>query len=182
MQRELEATKHYPDREPSIGMPKLIRNQHDDLGDVMSEATATTPEGESLTRQEFKEDTDINTILARFGVNTQVRNDMVFTETDYTVDLQAAHDLMQNAKQVNTGVPPELRDKYPNWLALMSGIERGEYQNDLRELAEKRGAAARRQDLEKRAQDLRDRRDAERELAAQDAAAAVREGKETPKP
>lgn len=156
------------------GMPAHIRNQTDDLGDVVSQATATHPIGESLTRQEFKDDADINRLLARFGVNTQVRNDLQYGTQDDTLGLQELQLQLESAKNVMKAVPPELHDKYPNWLAVMSGIERGEYEKDLKDLAEKK----RSEDFNRRKQEYRDTRQVEREVRAEDAAEAVRTGRD----
>lgn len=161
---------------------QLIRTQHDDhdINEYYGKLTATEPTGESLTRQEFKEDADINTILTRFGVNTQVRNDMVWTEVNYDVGLQEALTSLDIAKRAQLDIPEELREKYPNWLALMSGIERGEYQKDLKDVAQQRTATKRQEELNRRKSDIRDLRAAQREIDAEDAAERVRTGAAAP--
>lgn len=183
---ETENTAEHPAGTAAPNAFQLTRGQNEshEEREAYGQATAVAPVGESLTRQEFKEDTDINILLARFGVNTQVRNDMQWTEIDYTTDLQKAYAALDAAKRADTGVPPELRDKYPNYLALMSGIERGEYQKDLADLANQRGEQKKREELQKRTTDIRELRNAERQIAAEDAANAVMTGRsneQTPK-
>lgn len=188
MERDTEETSEHPNGTAAPNANYLVRGQQDDheSNEYYGKLTATTPVGESLTRQEFKEDTDVNVILSRFGVNTQVRNDMVFTEVDYTIGLQEAINSVTIAKRAELNVPDELREKYPDWLSLMSGIERGEYQEDLKQLASTRAEEKRRKQLDQRKADIRSLRDAQREVEAEDAAERVRTGarapEATPKP
>lgn len=117
---------------------KRIREQDDGLGDIVSAETAHTPEGESMTRQELAPEADINLLLARFGVEQQQRPLPTTSEIDYTMDLQQAHEAVRQAKQADYRVPDELRDKYPNWIAVLTGAETGEYQRDLAELQKRK--------------------------------------------
>lgn len=157
-----------------IGMPRPIRTQWDDLGDEISEKSGTLIEGASLTRQEFKDDTDVNKILERLGVDAQLRNDAQYVEVDYTVDLQRAHQLLTEASNTQLNIPDELKDKYPNWYALMQAVESGEYAKDLEELAQTRARTKAEEQRNQRRQDLRDQREAEADLRAEAAAAAAR--------
>lgn len=119
------------------GYPKAIRSQADDLGDEFSQASGIDTGDELLTRQEFKEEADINFILNRYGVNAAVRTDGQYREIDYNLDLQQALAAIQSARVATTHVPEELRDKYPNWVAVLNGAETGQYQKDLQTLADK---------------------------------------------
>lgn len=121
---------------------RALRKQTDDNGDEWSIATATINEEPSLTRGEFKDDADINRLLARFGVNQQVRQDPRFTEVDYNLDLQQAYAALDAASRAQLQVPEELRSKYPDWLTILNGAESGEYQRDLQALADRKAAEA----------------------------------------
>lgn len=128
-----------------------IRIQGDGLGDLVSELTATTPEGVSMTRQELAADTDINVMLERFGVMQQQRPDPIFTEIDYSLDLQQAYAAVASSRKAVEGVPPELRDKYKDSFALLTAVESGEYEKDLRELQASKDAEAAKVEEAKRA-------------------------------
>lgn len=108
------------------------RTQSDGLGDAESARTATINDEESLTRQEFKNEADINWILARHGVNTQVRADPQYTETDYGMDLQQAYLATEIASSIQA--PEELRKQFPDWLAIMHGVHDGSYMKALADL------------------------------------------------
>lgn len=87
------------------------------------------------TRQEFKDEADLNILLARFGVTGDNQRQMTWgQEIDYNMDLQAALALIEEAKRVEGTIPPELRQKYPTWRHMVSGIESGAYGNDIAQL------------------------------------------------
>lgn len=127
------------------------RIQGDGMGDVISDLTAITPEGESMTRQELAADTDINVMLGKFGVMQQQRPDPIFTETDYSLDLQAAYAAVAQSKRAVEGIPEELREKYTSSYQLLSAVESGEYEKDLRDLQARKDAEAVKKEEEKRA-------------------------------
>jgi len=117
-----------------------VRTQCDDLGDKISNDTAQLETGEIITRQEFKDEADLNILLARFGVHQQVRADAKFTEVDYNLDLQTALAAVEAARRADYKVPEELRAKYPNWLTVLKGAETGEYEHDLMQLKARKEA------------------------------------------
>ena len=125
-------------------MTKLnpVRSQADTLGDQISAETAFDTGTESFTRQEFKDEADLNILLGRFGVNQQVRQDPRFMEIDYNLDLQSALAAVDAARRANYDVPQELRAKYPDWRTVLNGAESGEYQKDLQELADRKKTQA----------------------------------------
>jgi hypothetical protein len=117
-------------------MSKTFRDQADEHGDEISEATATPPDTDGITRQEFKDEADINVLLAKFGVDNMTRLPEYGKTIDYNLDLQQALTAIQEAKNANMQVPPELRSKYPDWRAVLNAAETGQYQADLRNLTE----------------------------------------------
>lgn len=129
---------------PGGGNPfKPSRTQDDGLGDIVSEMTAHTPTGEHLTRQEFKDDADINILLARFGVDQQMRQPAYGQTIDYSIDLQTAMGAISDAQRVAANVPEELRQKYPTWREILNASETGQYQHDLNELSVKKAETKR---------------------------------------
>lgn len=123
-------------------MQPATRTQVDGRGDEISDATATTPTGESLTRQELAPDTDINTLLARFGVDGQMRQPIYGETIDYDMNLQTAINITAQAQDIMHHVPQELRDKYRNWREVLDATETGQYQADLKELQARKKAAS----------------------------------------
>ena len=119
---------------------KAVRSQADDKGDSVSLQTGYDTGSDSLTRQEFKDEADLNILLGRFGVNQQVRQDPRFIEIDYNLDLQSALAAVDAARRANYDIPQELRAKYPDWRTLLDGAESGEYQKDLQALADRKDA------------------------------------------
>lgn len=156
---------------PGKGWPKKHRTQDNYDGDETSNKTATKPEGESLTRQEFKSDTDINILLARFGVDQPQRQMQWGAEVDYNMDLQQAYAAVAQAQGIMAHVPQELREKYRNSAQVLGAIESGEYERDLAELQKTRSEKTAQEQREKRRAEIeRDnsiRLDIEAERAAQ---------------
>lgn len=82
---------------------------------------------EDMTRQEFKEETDINTILKKFGVGQgpqllPIQNG----EVDYDVGFQDAFLVAQDAQRAWNRMSPDLRAKYPTWQLLLDAVAKGE--------------------------------------------------------
>lgn len=138
-----------------------FRHQNDGLQDEASAAASIDFTGtDSLVRAEFKEESDINNILTRYGVNPQNLRQMTYgAEVDERLDLQTALFAIEQAKSITGYVPDELRSKYNDWRAILNGAESGEYQYDLDQL-EKRKAEEklRKETEEKDAAELAERR------------------------
>lgn len=134
----------------------MERTQTDGRGDEYSLITGLDLSGETpVTRQEFKDEADINNILARYGINTPLRQMQWGQEIDERLDLQQALFAISEAQKIQ--VPEELRSQFPTWQAILNGVETGEYQHALKELED--GKAREKQLADQR------QRDAE-ELAA----------------
>ena len=114
------------------------RTQSDGLGDYESARTGTENTEASLTRQEFKNEADINWLLARHGANTQVRQGGDYTEVDYSVDLQDAYRLTEEMN--NLQAPEELQSKYPTWRHIIMAVETGQYAKDIADLETRKRA------------------------------------------
>lgn len=118
-------------------MIKANRTQSDDKGDKVSRDTALSfLMAEDVTRQEYKEETDIRTILRKYGVpNTGAPPAPDMTHTDFTIDLQEAYRIRDEGARLLARLPQEIRDKYKNNADLLTAIDNGELQKDILELA-----------------------------------------------
>jgi len=118
------------------------RTQVDGKQDAYSDAAGIDfSDTELMTRQEFKDEADLNILLSRFGVNTMVRTDGRYgSEVDYNLDLAQALAAIESARRANLAVPDELREKYTDWRSVLNAAESGEYQADLQNLADWKAA------------------------------------------
>lgn len=154
---------------------KAQRTQCDGKGDDYSALTAldfSLPENkQTLTRQEFKEECDINNILRRYGVDTPIALNGAYQTTDYSIDLQQALSAVEAARGVLDHVPEELKSKYRTPYDVLAAAENGDYQRDLDALkaakAADQRAAARQKQVDEEIEALKRRETAERQLKRQ---------------
>lgn len=107
-------------------MKPAIRTQIDDLGDTMTRLTALDCTAMlDTTRQEYKDEADINKLLYRFGVNNQVRQGTYGEVVDFDMNLQSALAAVDDAKTAWANLSPELRKHYPTWQQLLVAIDTG---------------------------------------------------------
>lgn len=83
-----------------------------------------------LARQEFKDETDVNKVLQRYGVDAQLRPTQ-YSEIDYDTDLQKSLDAIREAERAISKLPPTLRAKYGTWDQLLDGAVNGQFKTDL---------------------------------------------------
>lgn len=164
-------------------MKPAIRTQVDELQPEYSKRAAIKSDGSpGLTRQEQKDDADINILLKKFGVENRIRADGRYGENDDQVDLHTALAAIAAARDANYNVPPELREKYPNWQAVLAGAENGSYERDLAQLHDKRKAEKDTAEKQERRRQLELNRQIEADMRAEAAAEAARRQTDTPKP
>lgn len=106
-------------------MQKAIRRQYDGQQEHYSELSGTTFTGKGATRQEFKDEADINKLLARYGVGAGTRPTTFGTEVDYTIDLQQALNAITDAKHAFRNLPQNLRARYKTWQDLLNALNSG---------------------------------------------------------
>lgn len=106
----------------------LKRTQLDLRGDDISLATgiAFDPDDDQ-TRQEFKEECDINTILARFGAG-DVRPVRFGESVDADLDLLTAINAVRDAQDSFEALPQSLTSRYRDISSLVDALNRGELQ------------------------------------------------------
>lgn len=90
------------------------------------------PESKSLTRQESKDDTDVNRILEQYGV--PYGRQPIFGDINYDNTLRDAYEQLNTYDQVYNGLPIELKQKYATAAAVMEGIRTGELVADLEKI------------------------------------------------
>lgn len=110
-----------------------LRQQLDNHDRITRECGLVCPLEEDRTRQEFKDETDVNRIVARFFPFAPPMNPVQYGEQDMGVDLFGSMLAIQNAKAVYGEAPSALLEKYPTFEtfveAFMSGqvvIDQGE--------------------------------------------------------
>lgn len=114
-------------------MNKIERSQTDDKFDAVSQATGIASTGEpddDLTRQEFKDDLDLKTIIMRHGGPPEL-NAPTFGEIDFDVDLAGAFRQIDMAQRAYAELPPEIQKKYPSTQAIIVGLANGQLANDI---------------------------------------------------
>lgn len=100
---------------------KAIREQHDDMQNQLSDQAATfcTTE-EDKTRQEFKQDADVNTTLLRHGLPVAGLKTPVYTDNNTDIDLQDAIQIVETVRTAHADLPEHIRARYPTWQHLLT--------------------------------------------------------------
>ncbi|AXL14464.1 internal scaffolding protein [Microviridae sp.] len=118
------------------------RSQADMLQPSLSKRSASRGYGKSLTRQEFRSDVDVNTVVRRYQAGDIPLRPAQYGEQDFDMDTTQAHLMMRDVGQVFQQLPPDLRKKYPDMLALARAIQNGEVVLSDKSKAERQAAAA----------------------------------------
>lgn len=86
--------------------------------DELSNLTALTDFEETRTRQEFKDESDINTIIKLFGIGENpIENGKWITDVDIvnaTSDFQSAMNILVEASGKFNNLPAQLRSRFDN--------------------------------------------------------------------
>lgn len=88
-----------------------------DIDAVSRETGVTCPDGDDYTQQQFKEETDINEIVRRFGLTGQMPDDVrVPVSGDFTgvFDFQTAMNAVVEAERSFMQLPAEIRARFAN--------------------------------------------------------------------
>lgn len=101
------------------------RGQNDGLNDAVSEATQfhCDPD-DDLTRQEYKDEANLNNLLAKFGIESSSKKPL-YGEQDFDIDLQQALESIHDARRAYDILPDDVREKYGNWRQLLEAAEAG---------------------------------------------------------
>lgn len=85
--------------------------------DQASDETGLKCEDETRTQQQFKDETDINNIVEKFGVTGELPPTMNFPEPDEfveTFDFQTAMNVIRNAEESFMTMPAKVRARFDN--------------------------------------------------------------------
>lgn len=88
------------------------------------EETPDNPDNRTYTRQEGKDEADINYMLSRFGI-VQPRGTPTYGEWDDSLDLMTALNAVQEAREGYMTLPKELREKFPSMEAFLTAVQNG---------------------------------------------------------
>lgn len=96
--------------------------------------TIDTTDMPDVTRQEFKDEADINILLSRFGVNgLGQQRQVMYGDFDYDTDLQTALNAMEQAQRGYERLPADMKKKYPDWQSVILALADGEKIDEIRE-------------------------------------------------
>lgn len=122
-------------------MHPAIRSQVDDLGDLYSaSASISFDPSEDMARQEYREESDVNYQLSRYGVDVPLRRNPQFGEVDWDLDLHGAHIAFHNAQAAFLQLPEELRKRFRTPSEMLDGMNSGELALALMEQRDKQQA------------------------------------------
>lgn len=108
-----------------------MRGQNDGLNDEVSELSALDASEPKLTRQEFRDESDLNILLKKFGAGGLLAHDVQYGQLDYDTDLATAIDSMDRLILTFRKLPQELQDKYRTPGAMIAAHNTGELKDDL---------------------------------------------------
>lgn len=115
-------------------MHPAITNQKTAVIDGNEHPTLDCTDSEDMTRQEWKHEADINTIVNRFGLTGQIAlRQPVFGERDFDLDLHTGYLAQAEAQRGFLSLPRALRAKYRNPRGLLDAIHKNTFKADLEE-------------------------------------------------
>lgn len=121
-------------------MQPAIRTQVDGLNEEYSLQTALDCSNlPDMARQEFKDETDVNKVLARYGIDGLPRKPE-YSAVDYDMDLQQSIEAIKEAERAIAKLPTPLREKYGTWERLFAGAYNGGVAADLKAYHEAKAA------------------------------------------
>lgn len=95
----------------------FFRTEHNYDRKAVSDATGTENKEPSLTRQEFADDADINTIVERLGLGYEIPlNNTPPKQGDFTnlPDFTAATKMIRQAQEIFNALPAKIRNRFQN--------------------------------------------------------------------
>lgn len=95
----------------------FIRTPYNYNADSVSLETGTFCEEETKTKQEFKDDVDINNIVEKFGITGEMPESFTFPdEQDFTetTDYQSAMNVLVQARESFMELPAKVRARFDN--------------------------------------------------------------------
>lgn len=103
-----------------------LRQQNDGLAlQVSLDTVQPLSETKSLTRQEFKDDCDINAVLRRYGALPPGRS-LTYGAHNFDGDLTTAFETVQTAREAYDSLPKAVKELYPSWDLLAAAVAAGD--------------------------------------------------------
>lgn len=110
-------------------MPIKLRQQLDDHDAITLECGLSCPPGETLTRGEFKDEADVNTIVARFyPFAPPMARVPQYGEQDMSLDLHGALLTVQSAREAYSEMPESIRSRFPTYSEFVQAVADGKLQ------------------------------------------------------
>lgn len=104
-----------------------VRTQNDGLQEAVSQAeTVDCSNMPDLARQEFKAESDTQSILKKFGVEAFHNRPILAYEFDDSLDLKTALDTVRQTQEAYQRLPDNIKQRFPDWNAVALGVEKGE--------------------------------------------------------
>lgn len=128
---------NHNDEEHMLTFPPQ-RYQGDNAQDIASDNASLDCQAadDDRTRQEFKNDADINIILQRFGVHAPMKDAPLFHEVDFNLDFQQALHAVADVERAYSQLPPRMRERFETWDQFLSAIESGQITVKIRDTVE----------------------------------------------
>ena len=95
----------------------MVRSAYTFDSDAVSNETALDCGDESVTQQCFKDECDINILLAKFAVTGQLPDNVrvpQFVDFEETFDFQSSMNVIRAAEEAFNAMPAEVRDRFQN--------------------------------------------------------------------
>lgn len=105
------------DRETGEIVVPFLRTPYNYDTDLASNLSALKCDDPSRAQQQFKEDSDINTIVRRFGLTGELPKDVAVPQSgDFTnvVDFQSALNIVREGEQAFATMPADVRKRFGN--------------------------------------------------------------------
>lgn len=117
-------------------MKTEIRTQNDGDQDIHSRYADivfddANKDDRSVTRQEMKDDADVNKLLARYGIGAFQNRGAQYSEIDFDIDLQTALHAIQEAQTAYSRMPAGLKERFPTWQSVLNAIDAGQLTFDM---------------------------------------------------
>lgn len=100
----------------------MFRSKIDSVDDIVVSGGLFCNPDEDMTRQEFKDDVDINKVLLRHGVQARP---VQYGEWNFDEDLTSSVQARQSVDEAFMALPVEVRQQYPNMASVFAGIASG---------------------------------------------------------
>lgn len=100
----------------------MFRSKIENIDELAVLSGLVCPDEEDLTRQEFREEVNVNNVVSRHGI---VSRPVQFGEWDFDQDLTGSMQATRDVQAAYERLPHEVRVKYPDMAAVVAAIVSG---------------------------------------------------------